>query len=155
MSIMATALNLLWLICGGAVMGLAWLLAALVMFVSVIGIPWGRAAFNIALFTFLPFGNEAISRRELTGEDDIGTGLPGLIGNVVWFLLAGIWLALGHLLVGIACFLSIIGIPFGIAHLKLVGISLAPIGKTIVSREVAAAARARRAEELVGNSRRR
>jgi uncharacterized membrane protein YccF (DUF307 family) len=151
----ATALNLLWLICGGAVMGLAWLLAALVMFISIIGIPWGRAAFNIAVFTFLPFGNEAISRRELTGEEDIGTGLLGLIGNVVWFVLAGIWLAIAHLAIGIACFLSIIGIPFGIAHFKLVGISLAPIGKTIVSKEVAAAARLKRAGELVEGGRRR
>jgi uncharacterized membrane protein YccF (DUF307 family) len=150
---MSLALNLLWLICGGFVLGLAWLLASLIMFVSIIGIPWGRAAFNIAVFTFFPFGSEAISRYELTGKEDIGTGLLGVIGNVIWFLLAGIWLAIGHLVVGIACFVSIIGIPFGWAHFKLVGISLAPIGKVIVSKEVAEEARRRSAAEFV-NSRR-
>ncbi len=150
---MSAALNLLWLICGGFFLGLAWLLASLIMFVSIIAIPWGRAAFNIAVFTFLPFGREAIDRYELTGEKDVGTGALGLVGNVIWFLLAGIWLALGHLVVGIACFISIIGIPFGVAHFKLVGISLAPIGKVIVSKEVAAEARQRHAAAVV-NSRR-
>jgi uncharacterized membrane protein YccF (DUF307 family) len=150
----AAALNLLWLICGGFVLGLAWLLASLLMFVSIVGIPWGRAAFNIAFFTFLPFGHEAISRRELTGRDDIGTGPLGLVGNVVWFLLAGLWLAIGHLVIGIACFVTIIGIPFGIAHFKLVGISLAPVGKVIVAKEVAAAARRRSAAATVDASRR-
>jgi uncharacterized membrane protein YccF (DUF307 family) len=147
---MTLALNLLWLIFGGFFLGLGWLLASLIMFVSIIGIPWGRAAYNIALFTFLPFGHEAISREELSGEEDIGTGTLGLIGNVIWFVLAGLWLAIAHLTVGIACFLTIIGIPFGIAHFKLVAISLAPIGKTIVTTEVAEAARRRRAEEGLG-----
>ena len=151
---MTLALNLLWLICGGFFMGCAWLLAALVMFVSIIGIPWGRAAFNIAVYTFFPFGNEAISRYELTGREDIGTGPLGLIGNVVWFVFAGIWLAIAHLVVGIACFITIIGIPFGWAHFKLVEISLAPIGKVIVSKDVAEEARRRYAAGVVDNRRR-
>jgi uncharacterized membrane protein YccF (DUF307 family) len=150
---MSLALNLLWLICGGFVLGLGWLLASLIMFASIIGIPWGRAAFNIAIFTFMPFGSEAISRRELTGKDDIGTGLLGTVGNVIWFLLAGIWLAIAHLIIGILCFVTIIGIPFGWAHFKLVGISLAPIGKVIVSKEVAEEARRRHAAEFVNNRR--
>jgi uncharacterized membrane protein YccF (DUF307 family) len=150
---MSVALNLLWLICGGFVLGLAWLLASLIMFVSIIGIPWGRAAFNIAVFTFFPFGNEAISRRELTGREDVGTGLLGVIGNVIWFVFAGIWLAIAHLVVGIACFITIIGIPFGWAHFKLVEISLAPIGKVIVSKEVAEEARRRYAAEVVSSRR--
>jgi uncharacterized membrane protein YccF (DUF307 family) len=150
---MSLALNLLWLICGGVLMGFAWLLASLIMFVSIIGIPWGRAAFNIAHFTFLPFGNEAINRDELTGKEDIGTGPLGLIGNVIWFLLAGIWLAIAHLSIGILCFVTIIGIPFGWAHFKLVEISLFPIGKVIVSKEVAEEARRRHAADYV-NSRR-
>jgi uncharacterized membrane protein YccF (DUF307 family) len=151
---MTLALNLLWLICGGFLMGCAWLIAAVVMFVSIIGIPWGRAAFNIAIYTFFPFGNEAISRYELTGREDIGTGPLGLIGNVIWFLLAGIWLAIAHLAVGIACFITIIGIPFGWAHFKLVEISLAPIGKVIVSKDVAEEARRRNATGVVNNLRR-
>src|SRR4029077_8159657 len=116
---MSLALNLLWLICGGLLMGCAWLLASLIMFVSIIGIPWGRAAFNIAVYTFFPFGNEAISRYELTGEEDIGTGPLGFIGNIIWFIFAGIWLALAHFLIGIVCFITIIGIPFGIVHFQL------------------------------------
>ncbi|HEX3065299.1 MAG TPA: YccF domain-containing protein [Dongiaceae bacterium] len=151
---MTLALNLLWLICGGFLMGCAWLVAALVMFVSIIGIPWGRAAFNIAVYTFFPFGNEAISRYELTGREDLGTGPLGLIGNVIWFVFAGIWLAIAHLAVGIACFITIIGIPFGWAHFKLVEISLAPIGKVIVSRDVAEEARRRHAAGMVDNLRR-
>src|SRR5258707_11711660 len=105
---MSLVLNLLWLICGGLLMGCAWLLASLIMFVSIIGIPWGRAAFNIAVFTFMPFGNEAISRYEPTGKEDVGTGLLGAVGNVIWFLLAGIWLAIAHLVIGIICFVTII-----------------------------------------------
>ena len=151
---MILALNLLWLICGGFLMGCAWLIAAVVMFVSIIGIPWGRAAFNIAIYTFFPFGNEAISRYELTGREDIGTGPLGLVGNVIWFILAGIWLAIAHLAVGIACFITIIGIPFGWAHFKLVEISLAPIGKVIVSKEVAEEARRRHASGVVDGHRR-
>jgi len=146
---MTTALNLLWLICGGLLLGVGWLLASLLMFVSIIGIPWGRAAFNIAIFAFLPFGHEAIDRYALTGEEDIGTGALGTIGNVLWFLLAGLWLAIGHVCVGVACFITIIGIPFGIAHFKLAGISLAPIGKEIVPTEVAEEARRRRAAEYL------
>jgi len=124
------------------------------MFISIIGIPWGRAAFNIAVYTFFPFGNEAISRYELTGREDIGTGPLGLIGNVIWFVLAGIWLAIGHLIAGVLCFVTIIGIPFGWAHFKLVEISLAPIGKVIVSKEVAEEARRRHAAGVVDSHRR-
>ena len=129
---MTLALNLLWLICGGFLMGCAWLIAAVVMFISIIGIPWGRAAFNIAVYTFFPFGNEAISRYELTGREDIGTGPLGLIGNLIWLLLAGWWLALGHIVTAVVLAVTIIGIPFAWAHVKLAGIALWPIGKVIV-----------------------
>jgi uncharacterized membrane protein YccF (DUF307 family) len=146
---MTLALNLLWLIFGGLPMACAWLIASALMFISIIGIPFGRAAFNIAVYTFFPFGNEAISRYELTGREDIGTGPLGLIGNIIWFIFAGLWLAIAHLVVGIACFITIIGIPFGWAHFKLVEISLAPIGKVIVSKEVAEEARRRHAAGVV------
>ena len=88
--------NLLWFVFGGALMGLGWWLAGLLAFISVIGIPWGRACFVIGQFAFFPFGKEAVSRRELSGVEDVGTGGLGLIGNVVWFLVAGVWLAIGH-----------------------------------------------------------
>lgn len=145
--------NFLWFVLGGVFMGLGWWLIGVLAFITIVGIPWGKACFVIGQFTFFPFGKEAVSRKELTGKDDIGTGDLGLIGNVVWFLLAGVWLAIGHVLSAIACFITIIGIPFGIQHLKLAGIALAPIGKTIVPKEVAAAARKQGAEDTVAKRR--
>ena len=133
--------NFLWFILGGVWMGLAWWIVGLLAYVSVVGIPWGKACFVIGRFTFFPFGKEAISRKELTRKDDIGTGTLGTVGNVIWFIFAGLWLAIGHVSSALLNFITIIGIPFGIQHLKLAGIALAPIGRTIVSKEVAAAAR--------------
>lgn len=107
----------------------------------------------IGNFSFFPFGKEAISRDELTQQQDIGTGGLGLLGNIIWFIFAGLWLALGHVISAVLCFITIIGIPFGIQHLKLAGIAIFPIGKTIVSKEVATAARAANAEATVANLR--
>ncbi len=145
--------NFIWFIFGGILMGLAWWLVGLLAFLSIVGIPWGKACFVIGQFTFFPFGKEAISRKELKQKDDIGTGGLGMLGNVVWFVFAGVWLAIGHLLSAVLCLITIIGIPFGIQHLKLAGIALAPIGKTIVSSEVAAAARKANAEAAVATMR--
>ena len=150
---MRTILNFLWFVLGGVLMGLAWWLAGIVAYITIIGIPWGKACFVIGQFSFFPFGNEAISRRELHQADDIGTGTLGTIGNVIWFIFAGVWLALGHVACAIANFVTIIGIPFGIQHLKLAGIALAPIGRTVVTKEVAAAARAAAAESAVAELR--
>jgi len=133
--------NLIWFVFGGIIMGLAWCFFGVLAFISIIGIPWGRACFVMAGFSFFPFGKEAIARDELTLSEDIGTGGLGMLGNIIWFVFAGLWLAIGHVLSAIACFITIIGIPFAIQHLKLAGISLAPIGKTVVTKEVAAAAR--------------
>jgi uncharacterized membrane protein YccF (DUF307 family) len=146
-------LNFLWFILGGVLMGLAWWFFGLLAFVTIVGIPWGRACFVIGEFTFFPFGQEAISRSELNNRDDIGTGTLGLLGNIIWFIFAGVWLAIGHVCAAVALFVTIIGIPFGVQHLKLAGIALAPIGKTIVSKEVAAAAKRANAEEMIGRSR--
>lgn len=138
--------NLLWFILGGIWMGLAWWLIGLLAYVSIVGIPWGKACFVIGRFTFFPFGKEAISRDELTQKEDIGTGALGTVGNVIWFVVAGIWLAIGHVSSAVLNFVTIIGIPFGIQHLKLAGIALAPIGKTVVAKEVAEAARKAKVE---------
>ena len=146
--------NFIWFIFGGILMGLAWWLVGLLAFLSIVGIPWGKACFVIGQFTFFPFGQEAISRKELQQKDDIGTGGLGMLGNVVWFVFAGVWLAIGHLFSAVLCLITIIGIPFGIQHLKLAGIALAPIGKTIVSTEVAEAARKANAEAAVASMRR-
>jgi uncharacterized membrane protein YccF (DUF307 family) len=133
--------NIFWFVLGGFIMGVAWWMFGLLAFLSIVGIPWGKACFVMGNFSFFPFGKEAIARDTLTQHEGIGTGSLGFIGNVIWFLLAGIWLALGHIIAAIACAITIIGIPFAIQHLKMVGISLAPIGKTIVSKEVAAKTR--------------
>ena len=125
-------LNVLWIVLGGAYMAFGWLVAAVVMAITIIGLPWARAAFNIAAYTLLPFGSRAVRRDELTGMEDVGTGPLGLRGTIIWFVLAGWWLALGHLLTAIALAVTIIGLPFAWAHLKLAGLALWPIGKTIV-----------------------
>ncbi|EOW9171770.1 TPA: YccF domain-containing protein [Vibrio cholerae] len=135
--------NIIWFLCGGIVMGLAWWLVGVLAFISIIGIPWGRACFVIGNFSFWPFGYEAISRDELTDQTDIGTSGFGVLGNIIWFILAGFWLAVGHILSAVACFITIIGIPFALQHLKLAVISLAPIGKTVVPIEEAARVRYR------------
>ncbi len=145
--------NFLWFIMGGALMGLGWWLVGLLAFISIIGIPWGKACFVIGQFAFFPFGKEAVSRKDLSRQDDIGTGSLGLVGNIVWFLLAGVWLAIGHVASAVACFVTIIGIPFGIQHLKLAAIALAPIGKTIVDKELAAAVRGENAQETLSRHR--
>jgi uncharacterized membrane protein YccF (DUF307 family) len=150
---MRTIGNLIWFIFGGVFMGLAWCLFGLLAFISVIGIPWGRACFVIAGFSFFPFGKEAISRAELTQTEDIGTSGMGMLGNIIWFIFAGFWLAIGHLFSAVVCFITIIGIPFALQHLKLAGISIAPIGKTIVAKEVAAAARNANADVTVSKLR--
>lgn len=138
---MRTLGNIIWFVLGGVFMGLLWWFFGILAFISIIGIPWGRACFVMGNFSFFPFGKEAISRDELTNEMDIGTSPLGVIGNIVWFVFAGIWLAIGHVVSAVACFVTIIGIPFALQHLKLAVISLAPIGKTVVSKEEAAMAR--------------
>ena len=132
MSFMSLLLNILWIVFGGLWMAVAWVIAAVVMAITIIGIPWARAAFNIALYTLLPFGQKAVSRAEHTGQEDIGTGPLGVIGNIIWLLLAGWWLALGHLIFAILLAVTIIGIPFAWAHFKLAALALWPIGRMIV-----------------------
>ena len=132
MSPVSFLLNLLWILFGGFWMALGWVIAGVIMAITIIGIPWARAAFNIALYTLFPFGQTAVSRADYTGQEDIGNGSLGVIGNAIWLLLAGWWLALAHLVIAIALAITIIGIPFAWAHLKLAGIALWPIGKMIV-----------------------
>src|SRR5262249_26206957 len=134
MSLIALLLNLLWIVFGGLEMAIGWVIAAVIMAITIIGLPWARAAFNIASYTLLPFGRKAVSRGE-TGRYDLGTGPFGLIGNLIWLVLAGWWLALGHILTAVVLAVTIVGIPFAWAHLKLAGIALWPIGKEIVAAD--------------------
>ena len=137
MSALSLLLNIAWIVLGGLWMAIGWLVAAVIMAVTIIGIPWARAALNIAFYTLLPFGQKAVSRAEYYGREDTGTGPLGLIGNLIWLILAGWWLALGHLLTAILLAVTIIGIPFAWAHVKLAGLALWPIGKMIVPADAA------------------
>ncbi len=147
--------NLLWFLAGGVFMGLGWWIVGAVMFCTVIGIPWGRSCFVLGNLAFFPFGREAISRKELRGRGDLGTGWLGLLGNIIWFFFGGLWLALGHAFWAFLCAITIIWIPFAIQHLKLASLAIAPVGKTVVSKHVAAAAREWEAEQVVAMHRRR
>ncbi len=145
--------NFLWFIFGGVLMGLGWWLAGIVAAITIIGLPWAKACFVIGQLSFFPFGMEVISRKELSQQEDIGTSGLGTLGNIIWFIFGGWWLALGHVFSALFCFITIIGIPFGIQHLKLAGIALAPIGKTVVTKELAAAAREDSARAQLNNIR--
>ena len=134
MSLLSLILNILWIITGGVWMAAGWLIAMVIMAITIIGIPWARAAYNIAIYTFLPFGRTVLPREEVTGSD-FGTGPLGFVGNLIWLILAGWWLALGHLIIAVPLAITIIGIPFAWAHLKLAGLSLWPIGRTIVNTD--------------------
>ncbi|CAJ1579918.1 YccF domain-containing protein [[Mycobacterium] wendilense] len=121
---MRLILNVIWLIFGGLWLALGYLLAALISFVLIITIPFGFAALRIAAFALWPFGRTVV--------DKPGTRPGALVGNIVWIILFGWWLALGHLLSAIAMAVTIIGIPLALADLKMIPISLLPLGKDIV-----------------------
>lgn len=132
MSPFAFFLNVLWIVFGGVWMAAAWVVAAVVLAVTIVGLPWARSALTIALYTLLPFEHRVVSRAELTGREDLGTGPLGALGNLVWLVLAGWWLALGHLCVAFALAITVVGLPFAWAHLKLAGIALWPVGRAVV-----------------------
>ena len=132
MSPVSLLLNLLWIALGGLCMAAGWVIAAVIMAITIVGLPWAYAALTIAGYTLLPFGHTVVSRAELTGRDDIGTGPFGLIGNIIWLVLAGWWLALGHLVLGLLYAITIIGLPFAWAHLQLARLALWPIGQVVV-----------------------
>ncbi len=123
-------LNLLWFVFGGWLSGLLWLFGGAVLALTIVGLPWSFAAWRIASYSFWPFGREVVWRDEL-GARDIGTGPLGLVLNIIWFVLAGWYIALSHLLIAVAEFISIIGIPFALKDLELAKLALAPIGRTI------------------------
>ena len=122
--------NLIWLLFGGLVTGIGWWVAGLLAAITIIGIPFAIAALRIGTFTFWPFGREVVDRP----EPDQARKLLVLIGNIVWILLGGIWLALAHLFFALLLAVTIIGIPFALQHLKLAQLSLTPYGKRIVTR---------------------
>ncbi|MFE5872608.1 YccF domain-containing protein [Streptomyces roseifaciens] len=126
-------LNIIWLVLCGFWMAIGYVVAALICFVLIITIPFGIASLRIASYALWPFGRTTVERR------DAGAG--SLIGNVIWIVFAGWWLALGHIVTGIALCITIIGIPLGIANFKLIPVSLMPLGREIVPTDQAFAGR--------------
>lgn len=122
---MRLLLNIIWFVLAGLWMAIGYAIAALICFVLIITIPFGIASLRIALFALWPFGRTVVKRAD--------AGLASGIGNVIWFLLCGWWLALGHLVTGVALCVTIIGIPLGLASFKLIPVSLLPMGREIVS----------------------
>lgn len=120
---MRLILNVLWFIFGGWISGTLWLLAGVVLAITVIGLPWTPAAFRIAGFSYWPFGKTMVARD---------TGAASLLLNIIWFVFAGWWLAIHHIVLAAALAVTIIGLPFAFQHLKLAIISLTPVGKAVV-----------------------
>ncbi len=129
---MRLILNILWFVLGGWLSGSLWILAGILLAITIVGLPWAQAAFRIAGFSYWPFGRQVVDRGGSRGRGDLGTGSLGLILNIVWFLLAGWYLAIHHIVLGVGLCVTIIGIPFGFQHFKLAMISLAPVGKAVV-----------------------
>ncbi|WP_077488942.1 YccF domain-containing protein [Sinomonas mesophila] len=122
---MKTLLNLIWFIFGGFVLALGYFLAGVVCCLLIVTIPWGIASFRIGAYALWPFGRTIVDRGGRVG-------VPSAIGNVIWILVAGLWIAIGHVATAIAMALTIIGIPLAIANLKMIPVSLMPLGKEIV-----------------------
>lgn len=124
---MRTLLNLIWLVLSGIWLALGYALAGLVMFLLIITIPFGIAAFRLAAYVLWPFGRTVIRRP--------GAGAASAVGNVIWFVLIGLWMAIAHIALGITLCLTIIGFPLGLGNFKLALVALTPLGKEIVSSD--------------------
>ena len=124
-------LNIIWFVFAGVWLAIAYTLAAVICFILIVTIPFGVAALRIALFALWPFGRTVVRRPD--------AGVASGIGNIIWLVLCGWWLALGHVVTGIAQCLTIIGIPLGLANFKLIPVSLLPLGREIVSVDQARA----------------
>jgi uncharacterized membrane protein YccF (DUF307 family) len=122
---MRFVLNLLWLVLAGFWMFLSYIVVGTLWCITIIGIPFGVASFRIGLFALWPFGQRVVNKT--------GSRFGSRIGNVLWFVLSGVWLAIGHAVTGVFLCITVIGIPLGLANFKLIPISLFPLGKDIVS----------------------
>ena len=122
---MKTILNLIWLIFGGFWLAMSYFLAGILCCILIITIPWGIASFRIAGYALWPFGRMVVDKPG-------GTGVASTVGNVIWIVVAGIWIVIGHVGTAITMAVTIIGIPLAIANLKMIPVSLMPLGKDIV-----------------------
>ena len=121
---MRAILNIIWLVLCGLWMAIGYCIAGIICCIFIITIPFGLASFRIANYALWPFGRTVVDRRD--------AGAPSLLGNIIWIVVAGVWLAIGHIFTGILLCVTIIGIPLGVANFKMVPISLMPLGKEIV-----------------------
>ena len=128
---MRLLLNIIWLVLCGLWLFLAYAVATVICFILIITIPFGKASFRIGLYALWPFGRTVVDRPD--------AGAASVIGNVLWLLLCGWWIALAHLITGLLLCVTIIGIPLGLANLKMIPVSLTPLGREIVSIEEARA----------------
>lgn len=124
---MRTVLNIIWLLLCGIWLALAYVIAGVICCLLIVTIPFGLAAFRIADFALWPFGRQLVRRPD--------AGAPSAIGNVIWIIFAGWWIALAHLITAIALAITIIGIPLALANLKLIPVSLVPLGRVIVDHD--------------------
>jgi uncharacterized membrane protein YccF (DUF307 family) len=122
-----TVLNVLWLVLCGLWLAIGYAVAGVVMCILIITIPFGIAAFRLAAYVLWPFGRTVVRRD--------GAGAASTVGNVIWFVLAGLWIAIAHIVTGVLLCLTIIGIPLGIANIKLAAVAVAPLGKDIVATD--------------------
>ncbi len=122
--------NILWFVFGGGIIAwFLWMLGGVLLAITVVGLPFAVAAFRIAGFAAFPFGRELVDVRAFGERRVFGTG----IANTLWVILAGLWLCIAHAVAGVACCVTIVGIPFGLAHFKLASVCLAPLGKKVVA----------------------
>jgi uncharacterized membrane protein YccF (DUF307 family) len=122
---MKALLNVIWLVFSGIWMAIAYCFFGALACLTIVGIPFGIAAFRIASYALWPFGRDIVKRA--------GHGAASTVGNLVWFIIAGLWLAIGHALSGVALCLTIVGIPLGLANFKMIPVSLTPLGREIVA----------------------
>ena len=120
-------MNVLWIVLSGLWLAIGYAVAGLVLCILIITIPFGIAAFRLAAFTLWPFGRAVVRKPD--------AGAASAVGNVIWFVLAGLWMALAHVFTGILLCVTIIGIPLGLGNFKLIPVSIAPLGKDIVSAD--------------------
>ncbi|UDF19979.1 YccF domain-containing protein [Rhodococcus qingshengii] len=121
---MRILLNVIWLVFGGFWLALGYFAAGIICCILIITIPFGIAAFRIGIYALWPFGKTVVDKPT--------AGVGSMIGNVIWVIIAGIWLAIGHIVTAVAMAITIIGIPLAVANLKMIPISLMPLGKEIV-----------------------
>lgn len=132
---MRTLLNVVWLLLAGIWLAIGYVIAGIICCVLIITIPFGIASFRIAAYALWPFGRTVVRRRD--------AGLGSAIGNVVWLIVAGVWIAFAHLFTGLLLCLTIVGIPLGLANFKLIPVSLLPLGSEIVPSDATVGAFAR------------